>query len=584
MLFGKKEKTSIKQDDILETKKILSALKLYKESKKKIDEQVRVNENWFQSKHWQYIKGNQQDLGHEPTTPFILNAVWNKHADAMDNYPEPVFLEREENDREEAEKLSKIVPLILEKNDFEKIYSDVWWQKIKQGTGIYYVGWDSSKDNGLGDITINKIDILRFFAQPHIDHLQDSRYIFVLSLVDTDILKKQYPDKEIASDAASSTIQSYFGDYKQEELEGKSCLIDCYEKCRTETGKEAVHLTKIVGETVLYSTKTDERFAQKGLYEHGLYPFVVDVFIPKESSIYGIGMIECAKPTQEYIDKLDYLIEANCLVSGKPRWIVKRSSGIRVDDLRDLNKDFIEADTAVDETAVRAFQATAIPSHIIQHRQNKINELKEVIGNRDFAQGSVTGGVTAAGAISALQEAGNKLSRDNIKSSYRAFKDIVNLCVELIREFYDEERSFRITGDNGEVEYGTISNQNIKPQPQMTVTGETVYRKAVFDIKIIPQRKNPFNTNTHNQMVMQLLQSGAFTAQAADSAIIALNAMIMENKDSIIRGLKDLKAKAQMEQMQMMQMQQQMAMQQASIPQEQSIPPDSENVGGGVAM
>ena len=229
MLFGKKEKTSIKQDDILETKKILSALKLYKESKKKIDEQVRVNENWFQSKHWQYIKGNQQDLGHEPTTPFILNAVWNKHADAMDNYPEPVFLEREENDREEAEKLSKIVPLILEKNDFEKIYSDVWWQKIKQGTGIYYVGWDSSKDNGLGDITINKIDILRFFAQPHIDHLQDSRYIFVLSLVDTDILKKQYPDKEIASDAASSTIQSYFGDYKQEELEGKSCLIDCYE-------------------------------------------------------------------------------------------------------------------------------------------------------------------------------------------------------------------------------------------------------------------------------------------------------------------------------------------------------------------
>ncbi|MFR0925132.1 MAG: hypothetical protein ACLSGI_11340, partial [Butyricicoccaceae bacterium] len=127
--------------------------------------------------------------------------------------------------------------------------------------------------------------------------------------------------------------------------------------------------------------------------------------------------------------------------------------------------------------------------------------------------------------------------------------------------------------------YGTISNQNIKPQPQMTVTGETVYRKAVFDIKIIPQRKNPFNTNTHNQMVMQLLQSGAFTAQAADSAIIALNAMIMENKDSIIRGLKDLKAQAQMEQMQMMQMQQQMAMQQASIPQEQSIPPDSENVG-----
>ncbi len=577
-MFGKgKPKKAKPIEPEQEVKKLLSQLKIYQEAKKKQDQNAIIYERWFESKHWQYIKGNQKELGHEPTTPFILNAVWNKHADAMDNYPEPVFLEREENDKAEADKLTAVMPLILEKNDFEKVYSDVWWQKLKQGTGIYYVGWDSSKESGLGDIVINKIDVLRFFAQPHIDNLQDSRYIFLLSIVETEALRPQYPDKDIASDPASSELQTYMDDYKTTELADKSLLIECYERGRNANGKDVVHLTKIVGQTLLYSTKFDERFRDGGLYAHGMYPFVADTFIPKESSMYGIGLIECAKPTQEYIDKLDYLIEHNSLISGKPRWLVKRSSGIRSEDVADLSKDLIECDSAVDDTAVRQIQANPIPSYIITHRQNKINELKETMGNRDFAQGGVTGGVTAAGAISALQEAGNKLSRDTIKASYRAFKDIVTICVELIREFYDEARYFRIAGENGDVNYTSLSNQELKPQMQMTDAGETVFRKAVFDIKIIPQRKNPFNTNTHNQLVMQLLQMGAFTAQGADSTTVALNAMIIENKEQIIKSLQELKMQQQQEQMQMMQMQQAMAMQGAPA----QIPPSN---GGVVPM
>ncbi len=166
-------------------------------------------------------------------------------------------------------------------------------------------------------------------------------------------------------------------------------------------------MTKIVGQTMLYSTKNDIRFAEKGLYEHGQYPFVADTFLPRENSLYGIGLVECAKPTQEYIDKLDYLIEHNSLSAGKPRWLVKRSSGVRPEDIADLSKDLIECDSAVDDTAVRQIQAKPIPAYIINHRQNKINELKEVVGNRDFAQGSVTGGVTAAGSKSTTDAGAN---------------------------------------------------------------------------------------------------------------------------------------------------------------------------------
>ena len=521
-----------------DTVRILTALKSYRAYKQEIDRSFLINEDWFRSRHWKYIKGNTKSIGHEPTTPFILNAVWNKHADAMDNYPEPLFLEREKNDREEARKLSKIVPLVLEKNDFEKVYSDVWWQKIKQGTGIYYVGWDPKKD-GIGDIVIRKVDLLSFYAQPYIDDIQKSQYVFVLSIVDTETLRKQYPGKKIISDANLDLLLAYPGSCPPGESEGKSCLIDCYEKCRI-GGKDVIHLSKLVGETLLYSTKSDKKLKDTGLYEHGLYPFVIDPFIPNENSLYGMGMIEIARPTQEYIDRLDYLIEANCLVSGRPRWLVKRSGGIRPQDIADLSRDIIECDSSVDDNAVRPIQAAAIPSHIIEHRQNKIEELKEVIGNRDFSQGGTTGNITAYKSISALQEAGSKLSRDTLKSSYRSFKDVVNLCVELIREFYDEERSFRIIGPDNTVEYTTLSNAHLKPVASRTSAGETVYRKAIFDIKISSQRKNAFNTESHNALITSLFEAGAFTPENAESAIVAIDAMMLENKDSIIKALQNM--------------------------------------------
>ena len=104
-------------------------------------------------------------------------------------------------------------------------------------------------------------------------------------------------------------------------------------------------------------------------------------------------------------------------------------------------------------------------------------------------------------------------------------------------------------------------------------------RKAVFDIQIVPQRKNPFNTNTHNQLVMQLYQAGAFTAQMADSTIVALDAMIMDNKDRIIKSLRELKAQQLQEQM--LQMQMLGARQMAQMPADTALQPAE---GGGGVM
>ena len=525
---------------------LLKELDLYKNEKTLKSGAIMENERWFNGQYWEYISSRNEER--DAQTNFLFSAIWHKHADAMDNYPEPVFLEREEGDREEADKLSKIVPLVLEKNGFENVYSDLWWYKLKHGVSICSVLWDNAKEDGLGDICIKKVDALRFFAEPYISDIQQSRYVFVTALADTDVLKRQYGDPDIRPDATASKARGYFGDYSPNVLEKKTMVVDCYQRYRYETGKYVVHLEKIINGRIMYDSRQDP-VCINGIYEHGMYPFVLDVFIPIENSIYGLGMIDIGKKTQSYIDKLDYIIEENALLSGRQRWLIKRGAGIKTEDFLDMSKTVIEADGSIDSDAVRDLQAQPIPSQIMTHRTEKIEEIKELLGNRDFSQGATSGGVTAYGAITALQEAGSKLARDGIKASYRAFAGISYMVVELIRQFYTEERSFRILGD-GETEPQYISYDNSVLQGQsvplnvpITLDDGTVqterFRKAIFDIKIVAQRKNPFNTISHNQMVMELFSGGAFNPDNADQAILALQNMIMDNKESMIEGIRE---------------------------------------------
>ena len=67
------------------------ALRQYRDGLEGFHREVLVNEDYFCGNHWKYIKRGQLS-GREPKTPFLLNAIWNKHADAMDNYPVPLFL------------------------------------------------------------------------------------------------------------------------------------------------------------------------------------------------------------------------------------------------------------------------------------------------------------------------------------------------------------------------------------------------------------------------------------------------------------------------------------------------------------
>ncbi len=507
-----------------EVAQMLAALRSYKSAKESLDRRIIENENWFKGNHWQYISGSgKNDTDFRPAGAYLLNGIWHKHAEAMENFPHPLFFEREEGDREMAKSLTKVVPLVLDKNNFKKVYSDIWWYKLKQGSAVYGVFWDKLAENGLGDIKLQKIDLLRFYSEPYISNIQDSRYIFLLSLCPADEAKRRFPDLDIKKSGQNMSIKSYFG---TEDMSGKVLIVDCYEKVKSENGKTLVHLTKIIGEKAVYSSKTDPFFSDKGIYNHGMYPFVVDSLIPVEGSPFGMGMIDIGKNSQAQINKLEYLIERNALISARQRFLVKRDGGIDGDKLSDLSVDFIECDRNVDDSFIRPIQANPLSDSIISCRDNKISELKEIIGNRDFSQGETAKGVTAYAAISALQNAGSRLSRDCIEASYRSFSDVVYMIVELISQFYTEERSFRITGENGGAEYLKLGGES----GPLTA--------SIFDIEVAAHKKNSFDSLAHNEFILELFKAGAFDKENREAATLAVSSMMLDTKETILNNLK----------------------------------------------
>ena len=514
----------IEQNKVKEGESILQE---YKNAKANLEKRIIDNEQWYKMRHWEQIR--RQSGGPQTASAWLFNSLANKHADAMDNYPQPNLLPREEGDRRDAEQLSKIVPVVMEQNGFEQTYNDAWWDKLKNGTGVFGVFWNAEKENGLGDIEIRDVDLLNIFWEPGVSDIQNSRNVFTIALVDTDILREIYPDMRFSGDGALNTA-SYIHDTNIDTSK-KSIVVDWYYKKRQGSGT-VLHLIKFCEGNLLYASE-DEAGMENGIYEHGKYPFVFDVLFPEKDSPAGFGYVDIMKDAQISIDNMWISFEKNVKQCAEPRYFRKQNMGINDQQFSDLSKSII--DYTGDPSEILPVKVNPVGGNAISLYQLKIDELKETSSNRDFSQGSTASGVTAASAIAALQEAGSKTSRDMIKASYRAYVGVVSLVVELIRQFYDLPREFRITGQAGD-QFISYDNSNIKQQAGGMVMGvEVAGRKPVFDINITSQKASPFSRIAQNELAKELYGAGLFNPELADQALICLEMMDFEGKDAIVR-------------------------------------------------
>ena len=533
--------------------KAQQTLNKYKEGKANLERRIVENEQWYKLRHWECMRKSETNAV-EPSSGWLFNAIANKHADAMDNFPTPNVLPREEADKAEAEMLSSILPVILEQNNFEETYDKVWDYKLKTGTGVYGVFWNKEKLNGLGDIEITKVDLINLFWESGITDIQKSRNLFYVELRDNDLLVDEYPQLNGKLGGSTMDLSKYVYD-DTVDTNNKSAVVDWYYKKRNSQGKIVLHYVKYVNDVVLFATENDPEMAERGWYDHGLYPFVFDPLFSVEGTPCGFGYIDIGKSAQEYIDRGNQAIMQNLLANAKPRHFVRTDGAVNEEEYADLSKDFIHVDGNLGQDSILPVQGKPLNEIYVAVVNNKIDELKEVTGNRDVSNGGTTGGVTSASGIASMQEANSKLSRNDNKGSYRAFRQKCLMIIELIRQFYDMPRCFRIMGANGTQRFVEYSNANIQPQFQGIEMGVDMgYRTPMFDLEITAQKQSPYSKMAQNDLAIQFYQAGFFSPQNADQALACLDMMDFDRKQFVMQKIAENGTMYQ----QMMMMQQQM--------------------------
>lgn len=542
--------------------KARETLQKYKQQKQSLESRVVNNEEWWKIHNWEQIKKkdaakadreNPNGIETPSSSAWLFNSITNKIADFSDNYPEANIRARTGGDVPEAERLKNVIPMILKRNKFYKTYIADISEKSKSGTGITYVGWNPKKD-GIGDVEIQNINILSIFWQGGITNIQKSRNVFTVELVDTDLLKKQYPSEaeNITSDGEVDLKQYLYEDYI--DTTDKSLVIDWWYK---KDGK--LHYCKFVNNIVLFATENEPDEYPNGYYDDGNYPFVFDVMFPMQGTIAGFGFIDVGKQPQEYIDKMDAGILQNVLMNSTPRYFERQDSEINEEEFLDWTQPFVKTNTNLGQDDLREINVKGLDSAVFTQRDSKINEIKETTANRDVSTGGTTSGVTAASAISALIETGSKVSRMAIKGTYDAFENIIYLIIERMRQFYDLPRYVRITGDDGTDDFDIYDNCNLKLQERQTLQGDTAQYLPEFDIEVAAQKASPYSKAAQNELALQLYSAGFFNPQNTDQSLACLNIMDFDHKSDVINQIKKngtLLDALQQAQMQLQQLQQ----------------------------
>ena len=252
------------------------------------------------------------------------------------------------------------------------------------------------------------------------------------------------------------------------------------------------------------------------------------------------------KAIKKAIANINKAIVENAIVGSKPRYFIKDDGSINEKEYAEIDKPFIHSQRNVNDETIKPVDTKSLDPIYVNFLTQKIDELKYITSNQDVGNGIAPSGITAGSAISALQESQGKNARSSNKAFHRAFREVAYHIVELIRQFYDVPRTFRINPDGMGEQFVEYDNSRIKPQMQQTMGESMGLRLPEFDIEVTSEKANPYKKMEINELALNFYTQGFFNPQLSDQAIACLKMMDFTKKDEVIQMISENGTIAQM--------------------------------------
>lgn len=452
-------------------------------------------------------------------------------ADQMDNMPEALMIPETKELESVAEDLTDIVRFVMARNNYESLHRRRVEDCFCTGTAVTQVAWDADMDGGRGNVAILRWPIESFLWDPAAETIDDARAVFKVSWHPKSWFEQHYPDQyeDIGSDdGVWNTIG--IPDAQQDTRmadEDRVMLVEYwYRLYDAHKRRYTINVAYLAGGVLLEK--------HENVYRHGRYPFVLDVYTPIEGLPVGDGLIQECVPMMRYINRYANYIDMNLRMASKGRLLVDKAAGIDKEALLDWESDVIEGNR-IDASAIQWMQTQPFSGAVTQQMLQLQTDIKQDSGQNQFTRGETAGGVTAASAISALQEAGGKITRLRTNVLNQGFKDIAEQVMWLISQFYDKDRVMMVTGGKE----GVNDRREVKADPARLFgkTKNGAPPPPPYTVQIQVQRRNPLRQQAQNELFMQ-----AYSMSAQAGQVFPLSALFeilhVDGKERILPLLK----------------------------------------------
>lgn len=438
----------------------------------------------FRGKQW---KEQRPSYRHSEVINMIFSMIQSDVATQMDSRPKIEYIAREPSDFELAQILTEIADSDWERNNWLMELTEAVYDTRFYGTGFVEVGYDPDADLGAGAITFESKDPFYQFPDPNArDVNKKSRYHIDAEPKDVELLKKMYPEhaEHIKSDL-QDLMQQEKMDLGAQRFKAHNTdlgpMIDAQEGGVQSNREQALYITAYLLDDEYDEEQKEFRepgteevkveYTQKLKYPHGrkicmaggvlladgAIPFEDKKFPMAKATCYvlprefwGMGEVEQLESPQKIFNKLISFSLDVLTLMGNPVWIVDDTAGVDTDNL--INRPGLVIEKAKG-SEVRREEGVQLQPYVLQLIDRMKTWFDDVSGNNDVSRGADQGSVTAASAISALQEAAKTRVRQKARNLDGTLQEVGQMYAARVFQFYDAPRVFRITNSEGANKY-----------------------------------------------------------------------------------------------------------------------------------
>jgi hypothetical protein len=455
-----------------------------KRARKKHDENWPDYYKYFRGKQWKEARPSYR---HSEVVNFVFQTIQSQVPLLADARQRIEFVAQEPSDTEFAKILDDVAESDWTYGNWTYKLAEMFYDGHILGTGLGSLSYDPQARFGQGSIVFESEDPWYCYPDKNARNVNERCKNFVIATpTDVSELKKEYPDKAKYLKADITDLsKSFREDWDDSErtkspidnrtiLEGSSpydvantdqvLKLECYvfddeeieeknESLDTETQQPVVTYTQ----KLKYPQGRKICVANGILLSDGPMP-LEDKLIPKvrfanyidPRCFWGISEVEQLKGPQNIFNKIYSFVLDVLTLTGNPIWIVDHDADVDTDNL--YNRPGLVVEKAKG-SEVRREEGTQLQPYVLQILDRVQNYIREVSGNQEVSQGIRPEGVTAASAISHLQEAAQTRIRQKSRNLDATLQDFGMIYKAYVMQCYDAPRIFRVTNAEGATKY-----------------------------------------------------------------------------------------------------------------------------------